>query len=98
MALPKNLTWPMANTQWPQQLDPIIANPLVNGRLITGQQLINGTTPVNHGLSRKLQGWFIVDIDTGLTQTIYRTLPDVMPDKILNLVSNAACTVALWVF
>lgn len=96
--LPKNLTWAMAQTQWPQEIDPVLSNPLVNGRLITGQKLINGTTPVNHGLGRKLQGWMIVDLDTGLTQMPHRTNPDVMPELILNLVSNAACIVALWVF
>lgn len=95
--LPRNLSWPMAQTQWPQQIDPVLSNPLVNGRLITGQKLINGTTSVNHGLGRNIQGWFIVDLDTGLTHMPYRTA-SVTPDVTLNLVSNAACTVSLWVF
>lgn len=95
--LPRNLTWPMAQTQWPQQIDPVISNPLVNGRLIAAQKLINGTTSINHGLGRKLQGWFLVDLDTGLTAMPYRTA-SVTPELTFNLVSNAACIVSLWVF
>lgn len=95
--LPKNLTWPMAQTQWPQQIDPVISNALVNGRLITGQKLINGATAVNHGLGRKLQGWIIVGISGAAT--IYDTqASNIMPELTLNLISNAAVTVALWVF
>lgn len=95
--LPKNLTWPMAQTQWPEQIDPVLQNPLVQGRLITGQKLINGTTAVNHGLGRKLQGWIIVGIN-GIAGIYDTQATNQTPALTLNLVSNAACTVSLWVF
>lgn len=79
---------------WASQINPVLANPLVNGQLLTGQALINGVTVVNHLLSRQMQGWIIVDQDAAAN--IYRSAP--LNTQTLTLTSNAATTIALWVF
>lgn len=84
-------------TQWKSNIDPVIASPLWQGQQLDKIALINGSTIVNHGLGRKLQGWFLVSIDAAATiydsQTINPT-----PALTLVLVSNAAVNVSLWVY
>jgi hypothetical protein len=97
MSLPQRLPLPQMQTTWSTALDPIIANPLVNGQLLTNQALINGTTVINHKLARKLQGWLIVGINAAAT--IYdNQATNQTPQLTLSLTSNAACIVSLWVF
>lgn len=87
----------MMQSQWSAALTPVLQSPIVNGRLITGQALINGATTINHRLDRKLQGWIIVG--NNAAATIYDSqLTNTMPDKTLILNSNAACVVSVWVF
>lgn len=95
--LPQKLPLDLMQTKWATELNPLIANPLTQGQLLTGQVLINGVTVVNHGLGRKLQGWFIVGINAAAT--VYDTqATNQMPQLTLNLTSNAAATVSIWVF
>lgn len=87
----------MLQTNWAQQLNPLIANPMLQGQLIRNVALINGTTEVNHRLGRKLQGWVLTrqraaagiydDQDTNS-----------MPQLTLTLISDAAVVVDLYVF
>jgi hypothetical protein len=97
MALPLQLPWDQAQTKWKSQIDPVLVNPLLQGQLLSQVSLINGTTVVNHKLGRNLVGWFVVGINAAATiydsQTMNQT-----PQTTLVLVSNAACTVNLWVF
>lgn len=87
----------MMQNQWASILTPVLNSPIVNGRLITGQALINGATTINHRLDRKLQGWVIVG--NNAAATIYDSqTTNTMPDKTLILNSSAACIVAIWVF
>jgi|SRR5665213_712799 len=59
--LPKKLPWELAQTQWPQQLDPLLSNPSNNASILTNVPLISATpNQVNHKLGRKLQGWRII--------------------------------------
>jgi hypothetical protein len=94
MALPRPLPYDLHQTQWAQTLDPIVSKPLVQGSLLKNVALINGTTVVNHLLGRQMQGWCIADINGAAT--IYRSAP--FSSTTLTLTSNAAVTVALWVF
>ena len=94
--LPQGLSLDQTQNTWATMLDPIIMNALVRGQQLNGVKLISGTTVINHKLGRKLQGWFIVDLN-GAAQ-VYRTNATTMPDLTLTLVSNAAVTVSLWVF
>lgn len=92
--LSQSLEWELANRLWAQALNPIIANPIANTRIIPNQVLINGVTVINHGLGRLMQGWFLVDINGA--STIYRSAP--MSDRILTLTSSAIVTVNIGVF
>jgi hypothetical protein len=94
MSLPQRLPLPLMQTQWASQLDPVLGNPLVQGNLLTGIALINGVTVINHKLSRQMQGWIIVDQNAAAT--VYRSAA--LNSSTLSLTSNAAVTVALWVF
>jgi len=97
MALPLQLPWPQAQTRWKSQIDPVLVNPLVSGQLLTDIVLISGVTVINHMLGQKLTGWFIIGIDA--VATIYDTqASNQTPQTTLVLVSNAVCTVNLWVF
>lgn len=95
--LPQKLTLDMMQTRWASELNPVLNNPLIDGLLIEGISLSNGTTVVNHLLGRKLQGWFIVGINAAAT-VFDNQATNQMPQLTLSLTSNAACTVNLWVF
>ena len=81
-------------TKWASQLNPILANPITNPRLLPNIPLIVGTNTINHGLSQTQQGWYITDINAAAT--IYRSQP--FNSNTLTLTSNAACIVDLVVF
>lgn len=92
--LPQQLDLPKMQTTWAQQLNPVIANALVQGQQLNNIQLINGVTVVNHKLGRKMQGWIVVDMDAA--SIIYRSQP--FNALTLTLTSNAAVSISLWVF
>jgi hypothetical protein len=78
-------------------LQPILGCPLVDGNLVTGVNLKNGLTVIEHKLGRKLRGWFIVDQNA--IASIYREPgTENLGSKTLTLHSSAACTVSIWCF
>jgi len=95
--LPQKLPLDMMQTSWAQQLNPIIACPLLNGRLMTDIALVNGVTVVNHKLGRKLVGWQLTGIN-GPAVIYDNQATNQIPELTLSLTSNAAVTVSLWVF
>lgn len=95
--LPQRLTLPQTQQQWAAELDPILKNPILKGQQLNGISLINGTTLVNHGLQRKLIGWFLVGIDANAA--IHdNQVSNQTPQLTLSLTSNANCIVNLWVY
>lgn len=94
MSLPLKLNWEQAQTRWKSQLDPIIANPITNPRILKNISLASGNTTINHGLDQTQQGWYITDINGAAT--IYRSQP--FNNKTLTLTSSAAVTVDIGVF
>lgn len=94
MALPKQLDWTLAQTQWANQLDPIIKNQLLQGNLIQDVQLKIGDNVINHKLGRKQIGFIITDINAG--SVIYRSAA--LNALTLTLNSSAVCTVSIWCF
>jgi hypothetical protein len=95
--LPLNLPYSQQSTKWKSQLDPVVSNALLQGQLLPGIPLGDGTTVINHGLGRKLVGWFIVGVDG--PATIYdKQASNQTPQLTLVLASNAAVTCNLWVF
>lgn len=91
--LPLNLSLEHTQQQWSAQLNPLLSNKLISGRLLTFP-IINGVTVINHGLASEMQGWIQVDINAAAT--VYRSQP--LNAKTLTLTSNAAATITLWVF
>ncbi len=84
----------LLQTKWKQQLDVLLALPILSGRQITGIELIIGTVKVGHLLNRKMQGFIQTNKDAGANY--YRSAP--LNDKTLSLTSDAACTIDLWVY
>lgn len=87
----------MMQTKWASILNPLLANPLIQGQLLQDVPLINGTVEVSHGLGRKLVGWIIVGINA--SATVYdNQASNRIPDLTLSLTSNAVATAQLYVF
>jgi len=81
-------------TRWKALLDPVIAEPLVGGSLLTGVVLASGANTINHKLGQTPVGWFLVDNNANVT--VYRSQP--FNDLTLTLTSSGAATVSLYVF
>ena len=95
--LPIKLPLPQMQTLWKSQLDPVIANPILNGQMLSNVSLKAGTNIINHGLQRKLQGWFIVGI-TANTVIYDNQASNQAQDLTLVLISTAKAVINLWVF
>lgn len=81
-------------TKWKSALDPITANPLIDGILLQNVLLTNGANTINHKLQRNPKGWILVDTTAAIS--LWRTLP--FNNLSLNLFCNGDATVSLWVF
>jgi hypothetical protein len=94
--LPLKLDIQEMQTRWASILNPIIANPILNGIELDNVQLTTGTNVINHRLSRQMQGWFVTDINAAITY--YR--PDTSPfnKTTLTLVASGPARVNLWVY
>ena len=82
-------------------LNPVLANPLVNGQYIGGVTLTatGSPTTVAHGLGRSLRGWFLVR--KRATFDVYDS-QDSNPQPAATLVLNSTAAqkqlVSIWVF
>ncbi len=94
--LPQKLNWDAAQTTWAQQINPVLANLLVQGKLLSDVTLANGSTVINHGLQRKPIGWFLVS-PLGAA-TVYQAATQPNPALTLTLVSSAAISTSVWIF
>lgn len=95
--LPQNQTLAQLQSKWPAQLNPVLANLLVNGQLLSNITLINGTTVVNHKLGRPILGWFITS-PQGPFGNVYQTSYQPNPSLTISLTNNASLITDLWVF
>lgn len=87
----------LLQSSWASQLNKLLGNPLVQGRLINNVMLTTGTNVINHGLGRKLQGWIIVGINAASTIFDLQS-SNTSPQLTLDLSSSAPCQVNLYVF
>lgn len=95
--LSSNLPWELANSKWAASLNPVIANPLMAGRMINTAVLTTGVNTINHGLQRKLRGYIVVLKSANVT--IYDSqLTNQTPDLTLILNASGAATISLFVF
>lgn len=95
--LSPRLTWELANPKWAASINPVLKNPLVNGRVISNISIVTGVNVINHGLGAKLQGYFPVLNDSNVT--FYdNQATNSMSDLTLNLVASGPATISLYVF
>jgi hypothetical protein len=87
----------LLQTNWAQQLNPVIQLPINSGSILQNVVLSSGLNVVNHKLGRKLQGWFIVRQNAAGS---FYDSQDInpYPDLTLFLNSSATVTVHLFVF
>lgn len=93
--LPRNLPWEKANQLWASAIDPVLANLLVQGNIISGIVFVANTPQtLNHLLGKIQTGYWLIDqTAAGL---IYRTQP--LNSKTITLESNANLTCSIWCF
>lgn len=84
--------------KWASQLNPVLANALVNGRLVRNQTLVSGTNVINHGLGRNLVGWFVTRLRGSYVQLFDTQDINSMPALTLNLNSSGNVVVDIYVF
>lgn len=101
MSLPKfNPQDPNVNllqTTWKQQLDPVLAQPIISSTIIKSVALTTGKNTVNHMLGTTLQGWMVIrQRGTAAIYDIQDTNP--IPNKTLLLMSSSGVSVDLMVF
>lgn len=95
--LSPKLPWELANPKWSATLNPIIANPIVNGQILSNVAVVNGTNIINHKLGRNLQGYLVILKDANVD--IYDSQQtNQMPDLTLRLVSSGTANISLYVF
>lgn len=84
-------------TYWAAQLNPILALPISRGLILSKVALVSGSNTINHLLSRKLQGWFLVR--QRASATIYDTQDsNLSPEITLLLTASGNVTVDIFVF
>lgn len=74
---------------------PIVANPLLDGALLTGVKLTTAVSQVPHGLGRPPLGYIVTAQNANAT--VWRP-SNSLPSTFLDLQASAAVTVDLWVF
>lgn len=82
-------------TKVKSQLDPILANQLVQGRLVT-QALQPGVNNINHLLGRQQVGWMQSDLSG--PAVVWRSAPLNSSTLTLTCSAVAQVTVSFWVF
>lgn len=95
--LSSQMPWELANPKWASSLNPLLANPLMNGRLLEGVTVASGANTVNHGLARKLRGYFVVRNNSAVTFYDSQS-SNQRPDLTLLLNASGAATISLYVF
>lgn len=84
-------------TNWAQQINPVLALPTNKGLLLQSVSLTTGDNVIDHKLGRKLQGWQIVR--QRASAALYdKQDANQMPALTLVLNTSANVTVDLFVF
>jgi len=95
--LPQKLPLDLLETQWAQQLNPILSNPLNKASILKNVSLVAGSNTVDHKLGAKLQGWYFSRVRAATT--VYDTQDlNQTPQLTLTLVASAPAVVDIVVF
>lgn len=84
----------MLQTRWAAIINPFLARPMNQSMVIPAITLAVGDNVINHRLGRRMQGWFLTDIQS--PAVIYRNAP--FNDLTITLNSDAIATISLGVF
>jgi hypothetical protein len=95
-SLPQQLPLAQMQITWASQLNPVLSNLLVQGKLLTNIALNSGSNAVSHTLGRTPNGWFLVAPQG--PATVYQASYQINPTYTLTLTSNIAVTTDIWVF
>jgi hypothetical protein len=77
------------------KLNPVLANPLLNGNIVTATLNSSAPVAIPHKLGRPWQGWTLVEVDASVN--VYRVGND-NAQQVLNLQASGACTVSVLIF
>ena len=90
--LSKKLDWEIANPLWASALNPIISNPIIQGKSLNGIFLsANISMTLSHGLGRLQQGVFITPFGNAV---VWVSQP--FNSKTITLTASADVTVDIW--
>lgn len=96
-SLSPHLPWSLAATKWSSQLNPVLANPILQGQLLPELVVKSGNNTINHGLGRALVGYIVVGNSAAVT--FYdKQATNQRPDLTLILVASGAATINIYVF
>lgn len=96
-SLSPKLTWELANPKWAATLNPLLANHLFGGNLLTNITLKAGNNTINHGLGEVLQGYFVV-LNSAASTFYDNQRTNQRPDLTLILNSSGPTTISIYVF
>ena len=87
----------MLQTKWASVINPVLAQPINNGLILTSIKLVTGNNVINHRLGRPLQGWILTSVNSPVT--LYdKQSTNPSTDLTLVLNSSGAATVNILVF
>jgi hypothetical protein len=95
--LSQSLTWAAASTKWASTLNPLLANPLVNGIILSDVVVKTGANTISHLLQRPLQGYFVILNSASVTYYDSQKTNQ-RPDLSLILNASGPATISLYVF
>lgn len=95
--LSPKLPWELANPKWAASINPVLANPIVQGQILENVTLVTGDNTVNHRLGRKLQGYVVV-LNSAATTFYDKQATNPRPELTLIINASGATTVSLYVF
>jgi hypothetical protein len=93
--LSPKLPWELANPKWAASLNPLLANPLVNGNLIQNIRVGSGNNVINHGLGRNIQGFMVIRNSANVT---FYDAESSQPSLTFVLIASGSATISLYVF
>lgn len=91
------LTWSQAQTKWPGTLNPLLANPLTAGAILSDIKLTAGANNIPHLLGRPMVGYIVILNSASITYYDSQSTNQ-RPNLFLILNSSGPATVSLYVF
>ena len=85
------------NPKLAASLNPVLANPIVNGLILSNIKVVAGANTLNHTLGRKLQGYVVILNSAAVTYYDNQSTNQ-KPELTLILVSSGSATISLYVF